>query len=510
MPHREQYTMSSEGGGAAGLYAALLLQRENHRVHVFEGTNRVGGRIYTHHFSTQANQYFEAGAMRIPDSKFHTITFQLINYLNSFPRIGNHDDRKHQLARNTPWLGVGFLEKLQGPDFEEAFWQEIVQKFDNFTFRQYLLDVMAWPVDVIDFVETVTGQTGQFALSVTEMVMHSMDFRTEKWETINHGMSRLPDAMAFLLGHQNITYGARVTGIVEVEGGQVELRTCGRQAKVNVKFDKVILAIPPAALRMLVDRPRWDVPKELAIRSMSFEPFYKMGLRFKTRFWEQLENEDRPSMGGQSTTDLPIRWIVFPSNGIETDGPGVLIVYAWMKDATTWLPLTPFERQRVALHCLAEVYAFTTARLPTDVTWATSSATGTAMFSPGQFQQRFKPARQREGNVYFAGEHLSHHHMWISGALDSALCTVRDMLEKPELEPLCPEVKPLLIGAVDLEESAPEVDFEIISNDPVYEVSSIKVELGLTDTDAKRLPTRLGAVDPFMFCGTVVALGGMN
>lgn len=50
-----------------------------------------------------------------------------------------------------------------------------------------------------------------------------------------------------------------------------------------------------------------------------------------------------------------------------------------------------------------------------DAVWALSTATGDAMFLPGQFESRFKGAQKPEGPVYFAGEHLSYHHTWISG-----------------------------------------------------------------------------------------------
>ncbi|RIB00367.1 hypothetical protein C2G38_2256733 [Gigaspora rosea] len=39
-------------------------------------------------------------------------------------------------------------------------------------------------------------------------------------------------------------------------------------------------------------------------------------------------------------------------------------------------------------------------------------------------------ARAPEGNIYFASEHLSTHHTWILGALDSALLACQQMKEK--------------------------------------------------------------------------------
>ena len=62
------------------------------------------------------------------------------------------------------------------------------------------------------------------------------------------------------------------------------------------------------------------------------------------------------------------------------------------------------------------------------------------MFLPGQFTTYFEVARQAESigtsgspNVFFAGEHLSRHHTWIAGALESSLYSVRGLLEEEVL-----------------------------------------------------------------------------
>ncbi|KAJ6602349.1 hypothetical protein B0H10DRAFT_661175 [Mycena sp. CBHHK59/15] len=368
LPH-ERLNVGIVGGGIAGLYAALLLQREGHLVRIFEGTDRTGGRVHTHYFSQEANQYYEAGAMRIPQSQFHQITFDLIDYVNSCMPVGSdrilrlinyvltgpgngvyvngtkHADfsansitpklinwpniplkYEHERAEDLMMGAIGPLIKALEQDFDKGF--EALLQFDNFSFRFYLQNVVAYPTSVIDFMETVLSQTNQFALSVTELVMQNMDFDTKQWWTIDRGMSRLPNVMAYLVGYQNITFGARVTGVRRKPGGGVTVRAVGYNGVLKATFDRVILAIPPAALKMIVDRPTWPTDKEMAIRSMHFEPLYKMGLRFRTRFWEHIK-PNVPSEGGQTTTDLPVRWIVFPSNGIGSDGPGVLLVYAW-------------------------------------------------------------------------------------------------------------------------------------------------------------------------------------
>ncbi|OTA99929.1 hypothetical protein M426DRAFT_15985 [Hypoxylon sp. CI-4A] len=474
------------GGGIAGLYTALLLQRQGHQVRIFEGSGRIGGRVHTHYFTTEKNQYYEAGAMRIPNSDFHQIIFQLIDYINTDAKVpeskkiklidyimsdpGNDvflnnirpdiqafsvtpasigwdvpSEYRDKTASDLLTQAIGGCISSLKDNFDQGF-KDIVEMYDNFTFRFYCTAVMNWPSEVVDFVETVTSQTNQFSLSVPELVMQHMDFGETSWKTIDEGMSRLPQAMAHLIGLANITFGARVVGLENIDDHHVRVTTSGYNGLLTATFDRVVLAIPPAALRMIADRPRWSAEKEMAIRSMHFEALYKMGMRFKTRFWEHVT--PGPSNGGQSTTDLPIRWVVFPSNGCKEDGPGVLLVYAWMTDANNWLSLSALERRSLAINCIEKLYdgrkddrnnIINVGDLlieTSDAIWSTSTATGDAMFLPGQFSKHFDNARRHEGNIYFAGEHLSYHHTWLSGAARSALDVTRDMLQDKALSPL--------------------------------------------------------------------------
>ena len=166
-----------------------------------------------------------------------------------------------------------------------------------------------------------------------------------------------------------------------------------------------------------------------------------MGLRFKNRFWERITI---PTAGDQSTTDLPISWAVYPPNGIVTETarskqePGVLPVYAWMTDITTWLPLSAMERRSLTLFCLARPY--TGAKDPdtgeqvnvydlfistADAVWSVATSTGDSMFLPGQFATHFEAARKPEDNIFFASEHPSRHHTCIAGACKLAHKAVR-------------------------------------------------------------------------------------
>ncbi len=47
-------------------------------------------------------------------------------------------------------------------------------------------------------------------------------------------------------------------------------------------------------------------------------------------------------------TDLPIRWVVYPSHGIGDSGKGVLHIYKREGDATEWINLPRVEKIKIA------------------------------------------------------------------------------------------------------------------------------------------------------------------
>jgi monoamine oxidase len=478
-------TVGIVGGGMAGLYSALLLKFLGAKVTIFEAhPSRLGGRVYTHRFTSDKNQYFEAGAMRLPEIPEQQPVFELIDYLNQvvppsmrinllpytlYCNDGNLVYVNGKRASDGSTMTINYANahtaELGFPDaaskmgvtanqlltdaiqyytdllqknFNQGF-EEIV-KLDNLSFFTWLTTQKGWSQDQVNYVEVMETATNQYQNSFTEMIIESMDFSQATWHTIEDGMDRLPNACAYVIGQENIQFSMPCIGLEQSADGKQHLHFANGQMQA---FDKVIMAIPPAALRM-IETPTWSATKMQAIRSMHYEPLYKIGLRFKTRFWEQVA---KPSNGGQSITDLRTRWCVYPSYGIGDQGPGVLLLYSWMTDAYNFLPVNEADRVRIGLEDLQKLYQGTVDIKAQfieafSVAWPVEWATGDAMFFPGQFGQLFNVAREPEGNVFFAGEHLSVQHTWIVGAIDSALVAVKQMLGSQEVAPIAVKPRP--------------------------------------------------------------------
>lgn len=498
------------GGGMAGLYAGLLLQKQNVKFKIFEkNQDRSGGRIFTHFFESAPgggkNQYFEAGAMRIP--KTHKEVLDLIDYVNS--KLSAKEDKikliKYHFTNPNNRVFVngtteedgkvmtrtyaqmhpeklGFPSKAKAYKTADEYVDEIMlkllkefcrdinkffDKYDKMSMYYYLSAHEGWDNAKINYVEVMTSNTHAFQNSLVQQVMEYQEFHPTTagdthrappwpwmaaflmqpqppqssgpqcdWSTIEGGMYHLPRACEIVLGSDNvIKKGVTVTGISKIPRGRILIKYASSNnldVTYQEAFDKVIFAIPANVLRMM-NRPTWSAEKEEAIRSCNVSPLHKIGLRFKRRFWEK---GDRKIEGGQSISDVPSRWFVYPSNGIGEDGPGVLLGYCWGGDAGHWIPTTKKDQEVFALRDLKKIHpevkdleeCFIESFC---VKWAEHWSTGLSSFLPGQFSHLFDPLLEPEENksIFFAGEHCSHHHGWILGALQSAVWASSQLLD---------------------------------------------------------------------------------
>ncbi|WP_203433971.1 flavin monoamine oxidase family protein [Jiangella asiatica] len=239
------------------------------------------------------------------------------------------------------------------------------------------------------------------------------------WQPVG-GMDRISAALADAVGgRRRITYEAPVTAITNTgDGVRVSYRSNGRARTLDA--DYCVVTIPPMVLRNLSSNFSQATKDALAVPVGANSG--RMGIQFKRRFWE----EDFDIYGGVTHTNLDVSGIYYPSYGYF-QRTGVLVGY--YSGAYTNIPVpdraTRAVEQGVKIH--GEVY-----REEYDnsfsVAWPKEPYSLGAWVSwPGGRGAAYQHLLQPDGNVYFAGDHLSYYTAWQNGAFLSARKVVTDL-----------------------------------------------------------------------------------
>ncbi|KAH0424148.1 l-amino acid oxidase [Colletotrichum camelliae] len=506
------------GAGAAGLYAAILLDSLGIEYDIHEVSDRIGGRIYTYRFdqemwanSTPADpayyDYYDVGAMRFPpmpymDRVIGNKSWSLIPYINqrvaeqhqvvkkpyifkadnTFRRFNDitaqlQDPNSASPSRynvdipgdNPPFEAssasdvwatqVKTLTDALSVDFTSGF--DLLMQYDSMTAREFLLD-RNFTNSEIDWLETVNDATGHYDMySMSQAVLEQWIFSSadiNNWSLINGGMDMLTKGMTLVAKNKPILNN-KVTDIGKNSDGTLKVVVNSTQ---EFDYAHVISTVPLGALQ-IINTTELDLSysQKSAIRTLQYDPSTKIGLKFKSRWWENLSTG--AFKGGQSFTDLPIRRCVYPSYGVDVPGVenvGTMIAsYVWGQDSSrlgSYLnphnPTTqaPFQPESVntlvdfTLRDLAELNGVSHEFILSQYegyhvyNWYGSAYSNGAfaIFGPGQFSSvlpwLMMPAAN--GHMHFAGEALSSGHAWIIGAVNSAWRTVYEILSTEGLE----------------------------------------------------------------------------
>jgi monoamine oxidase len=476
----ERKNVAIIGAGMAGLTAALMLQSAGHRVTIYEASQRqrVGGRIRTlrnqdfHESGTQklkdTSLYCEAGAMRFPThhrlvqaliKRFKLKTTPFINVdtkRNGLVYLNGTKFHRWEIDRNISLLRyrlngsesqfttdqmvesafAGIRAAVAKDPSSRATWRNVIKKFDRVSLYELLRGPQSSPrwsenaVELIGLLENLESQFTASCLQIfVDMLMHhGPRKKPSPMVSIVGGNDQLPKLMADELESNgaSVQCGYDLASLKNIGGDSIEMTF--RRRKRTVLVSKVILTIPFSHLRF-VSAPELSREKRSVIRQLYYDVGHKIFLEFSECIWEK---GSRPIKGGQTVTDLPIRVMYYPSPipGRKHKGGLLLASYCWGDDARRWDSLTTEQAIDLALDYVAMIHPkardyFTGAGI--SHSWARTAFAGgmAAQYLPGQLQwlHREHPSviQQREGGIYFAGEHTSFKHAWVEGAIESGI-----------------------------------------------------------------------------------------
>ncbi|WP_459501189.1 flavin monoamine oxidase family protein [Bacillus sp. C1] len=445
------------GAGMAGLVSASLLKSAGHHVKILEANNRVGGRIET--FRIEGTElYFEMGAMRIP--YVHTLTMAYIKKfgLQVAPFINRRETdiiyangRKTTLKQyetNPSILRYPVAMNEEGKTSEELLllamrpiiefirkdpnknWAIVEKDFGKYSTAQFLkyytyqyntnfspvaIEMMGVLLDLDGFLERAFVETLRYIYTLQE---------ESGFCEIPGGNDQLPKAFLPQL-QDDIIYNQKLMKLHQNEKGVTAY--CRHEETFeysSITGDLVIVTIPFSTMRFVEIDPFDSIShdKWRAIRELHYMAATKIGIQFKSRFWEE-----QGQLGGRIITDLPIRYAYYPSHGIGSKGPAMMLgSYTWSYDALLWDGLSKGDRIYYTLQNLAtilgsQVYDEFMSGVVKNWTLDPYALGGFAIFQAGQETELHAAIIKPEGKIYFAGDHTTLYHGWIQGAIESGI-----------------------------------------------------------------------------------------
>ncbi|SDK27593.1 flavin monoamine oxidase family protein [Sediminibacillus albus] len=455
------------GAGMAGLVAATLLKEAGHRVTVLEGNNRAGGRVYTVREPFMEGGYLDVGAMRIP--KTHLLTMEYLKrfrlpyhkFINSTPKdylhtnnvtvsrqeyeqnpdVFNYPLPSHEKGKTATELFLSavnpFLELYSASSSEQQ--RQLLKEYDRYSmenFLRYNPIGRSLSANAINKIKVLLGIEGfpEFSfLSILTDIVSTVFNKDLEFIEISGGNDQLPASLVPLLPNE-LFYRKKVTRIVQdYHGAAVHVNDTRTGNFEFYEGDFIINTIPFTVFQFIDVLPFHSVKfeKRRAIRELRNVASTKIGIQFKTRFWE------RDGLGGSNIiTDLTNRFTYTPSHNIGKSGTGLLLVsYSWEDNALLWDSLPKQEKINQSLKGLAKLFGsqvYKEYMTGFAFSWNLNpfSAGCFSLFKPNQLTEFSEVIKQPEGRIHFAGEHTSSHHGWIEGAIESGVRAAIEVNER--------------------------------------------------------------------------------
>ncbi|KAB8253768.1 hypothetical protein BDV32DRAFT_143456 [Aspergillus pseudonomiae] len=381
----EDFKVCIIGAGIAGLYIALILdilEVPNLSYEILEASDRVGGRVYTHNFSSASHDYYDIGAMRYPDIPIMRRTFDLFKRMNIKPityylqgkncpqRFNDRTVLPTSVAETDPFhvsVAKGgsvpnnvvddwnaLLENSFGPykeamreNFEVGF--KMLLQVDDYSTREYLKrrgkapNFTGYDFYSIQWMETQNTSSGLFDQAFSESVMDSFDFDygpDVQWYCIEGGTEVLTKAMQAEIEKKHelpIKQNTRVTGVGidrNREGTENNILVHCAGSDEPEPYATVFNTTTLGCLqRMDLTELELHPTQKDAIRCLHYDQSVKVAIKFRYPWWRI---KCGIVQGGVASTDLPLRTCVYPSYNINDpeDEPAILLVsYTWAQDA---------------------------------------------------------------------------------------------------------------------------------------------------------------------------------
>ena len=474
------------GAGIAGLSCAYELGRIGYKVVVLEAEpEHVGGRVRTHRCEASDGRelHAELGAMRIPVS--HRLTRRYVDEFGlgtrpfvmsnpeSMVHVRKHAFRLKDLQANEALAMNRFSLTAEERELGyEGMWKRAVLDVLGGLSEEQIRELYAKTLtdegvieldhkglsaalqdadlsrDAREYVMTMIGLETALPIALTE---HLREEHEEVWigdflELVG-GTGRLAGAFHDALGDK-VRQGCAVHRIEQSAGND----EAGPKATAYYRDpqgversetgDWIICTIPLGVLNRIDIQGAFDDAHLRAIQGVNYDPSSKVIGRVPYRWWEK----EQGIYGGGSMFDTQMGSTWYPSDNAPRGGaapdPTVtdseslfLASYTWGQLARRIAAVPDQELDCTMVRELGRVHP-AVAKDPglyaSEIRWCwdqvPTQAGAYAFFLPGEQFRFYQDLVEPDGCICLAGEHVSHTHSWIQGAIESAIVAMRHIV----------------------------------------------------------------------------------
>ncbi|MBM3621994.1 MAG: FAD-binding protein [Alphaproteobacteria bacterium] len=465
------------GAGIAGMVAAHELAKAGYDVRILEARSRPGGRIWTLRAGDRLDEvgssqrvewradrdtYFNAGAARLPHHhqgilgycrEFGVALEPFVNdnrggLIHNDAAFGGRPQSRRRIqadmrgaiaalaARSLPPGASAMRRLLRGFGDLDAAMRYVGSSragFERAPGAGGQSAILLKPLPIEDIARLLADDN-------TETGMHFPD-GWEQAPTMMQpvgGMDRIVDGFVRSVGRM-ISYDSEVVRIART-GGRVQVAVRDRRSGTvrTIEADHVICTIPLTVLKGIDTDFGDPVRRAIAAGSGVYIPAVKVAYEAERRWWEL----DHHIYGGISWTSREITQIWYPSSSFHARTGAIVGAYIWdHKAGSKYSAMTPAQRIAAAAADAEAVHPGFSKMVGKGLTVAWSNVP----FSMGGWAEwdDDKAARRDhypvlvagEGQVQFAGEHMSHINGWQEGSVQSAHIAVRRIAEAARARP---------------------------------------------------------------------------
>lgn len=460
------------GGGVAGLHCAYRLADAGVDVHLYEASERVGGRMFTAHGKFGDNQLCELGGELIDSN--HITLWTLAEELDI-----TFDDRwaddKPGMARDLWWVNGASI-----PDEEIVRqYKEVAPIFNAELMAAESSDDDFARLDQISLIEFLdehvppsrypelhsvldNSYRGEYGLENDKQsclnLLYLIDSETpdpfrifadsdERWHT-RGGNELFPMKLAERIGDDRITLNAALVSVRQKGKKYILTFQSKDGSEIEEQAEHVVFALPFTKLRQVELDVKMKPFKRRIIRELSYGTNAKVMGGFKRRVWYHDYNDT-----GTTTTDMPLQqtWDTSVGQAGET---GILTNFLGGDQGVVCGEGTAEDWFQSRLDDLEAIWpGMKEAYVPGSAVrmhwpsapWQRGSYT---CYTIGQWDFWSFEGR-REGNLHFCGEHTSLDFQgWMEGAAETGGLVAAEILDDmgiPRGEKLNKVVAPKLL-----------------------------------------------------------------